>query len=212
MVELKSKGSISTLSDVDLTGLLDGYEIYYDAATGKWKVRLGVPTHDPIFTGDIQLTDGAGANPFISRTSGGGGITQHVYSGPFQSHLFRHEIIAVPPGAMAYIYFETLNSLGHGANLAAIIGTAYNNVAGSEVGTLSLQVFRGGALVTKLSIDENGHINFADLVQFPSLALSTGSGTPQLGANCPASTLTAPNTWIKVWKNTGEAVYIPAWK
>jgi len=43
-------------------------------------------------------------------------------------------------------------------------------------------------------------------------AESTGAGTPLLGTNCPASTLTAPYTWLKVETSDGSTVYIPAWK
>lgn len=41
---------------------------------------------------------------------------------------------------------------------------------------------------------------------------TTGSGTPALGANCPAVTLTAPNTWLEFYDSGGNVVYVPAWK
>lgn len=41
---------------------------------------------------------------------------------------------------------------------------------------------------------------------------STGAGTPLWGTNCPASTLTAPYTWIKMISSDGSTVYVPAWK
>lgn len=41
---------------------------------------------------------------------------------------------------------------------------------------------------------------------------STGSGTALLGGNCPASTLTAPYTWLKFTTSDGSTVYVPAWK
>jgi hypothetical protein len=40
----------------------------------------------------------------------------------------------------------------------------------------------------------------------------TGAGTPLLGANSPATVLTAPFTWLKSQGPTGETLYIPAWK
>jgi len=63
MVELKSKDSISTLTDVDLTGLLDGYEIYYDAATAKWKVRAHSTAHINRLKGIIGTFSGFDTNP-----------------------------------------------------------------------------------------------------------------------------------------------------
>jgi hypothetical protein len=41
---------------------------------------------------------------------------------------------------------------------------------------------------------------------------STGSGTASLGSNSPASTLTAPYTWLKFKSSDGSTVYVPAWK
>lgn len=41
---------------------------------------------------------------------------------------------------------------------------------------------------------------------------TTGAGAAALGANCPASTVTAPYTWLKAKSSDGSAVYIPAWK
>lgn len=38
-VQLGGGGSVSELSDVDLTGLADGYILYYDSASGTWKVE-----------------------------------------------------------------------------------------------------------------------------------------------------------------------------
>jgi hypothetical protein len=44
---------------------------------------------------------------------------------------------------------------------------------------------------------------------------STGSGTALLGSNSPATTLTAPFSWLKVRLNSGgtnDVCYIPVWK
>ncbi len=41
---------------------------------------------------------------------------------------------------------------------------------------------------------------------------ATGAGSAALGANCPASTATAPYKWIKATTSDGSHVYIPAWK
>ena len=41
---------------------------------------------------------------------------------------------------------------------------------------------------------------------------STGSGSALLGTNCPASTATAPYTWIAMKSSDGSTVYVPAWK
>jgi hypothetical protein len=41
---------------------------------------------------------------------------------------------------------------------------------------------------------------------------STAAGVPLLGANCPATTLSAPFKWFKVKTQDGSTAYIPAWK
>jgi hypothetical protein len=41
---------------------------------------------------------------------------------------------------------------------------------------------------------------------------STGAGSAALGANCPATTLTAPYSWLKMLAPDGSVVYVPAWK
>ena len=41
---------------------------------------------------------------------------------------------------------------------------------------------------------------------------STGAGSSLLGANSPATTLTAPYTWISVITSDGSTAYIPCWK
>jgi hypothetical protein len=41
--------------------------------------------------------------------------------------------------------------------------------------------------------------------------VTTGSGSAALGANCPATTLTAPITWIQMETPSGATVFVPAW-
>lgn len=82
----------------------------------------------------------------------------------------------------------------------------------------------GGALYVQgaggnLKLDLSGYTG-AHTVAAPDYAgtlmlltgASTGSGTAALGANSPASTLSAPYTWIQSKAPDGSTVYIPAWK
>ena len=41
---------------------------------------------------------------------------------------------------------------------------------------------------------------------------STGSGSALLGANSPATVVSAPYTWIKAIASDGTTVFLPAWK
>jgi hypothetical protein len=49
-------------------------------------------------------------------------------------------------------------------------------------------------------------------VQISSDNNTTGSTTAALGSNSPATTGTAPYTWVKLYASDGSVVYVPAWK
>ena len=49
-------------------------------------------------------------------------------------------------------------------------------------------------------------------VRFTSGLTATGAGVPLWGANCPAGTVSAPYTWIRVVVPDGSIAYIPAYK
>ena len=71
-------------------------------------------------------------------------------------------------------------------------------------------IFFGTNTATNASSDSVGIMADGTIKLFKND--STGAGTPLLGTNCPASTLTAPYTWMKFTSNDGSAVYVPAWK
>jgi len=56
----------------------------------------------------------------------------------------------------------------------------------------------------------SGTVTFSNPVKMSQNA--TGSGAAALGANCPAVTLGAPYTWLKLTAADGSTVYVPAWK
>ncbi len=51
----------------------------------------------------------------------------------------------------------------------------------------------------------------AGIPQFAG-ANTTGAGSASLGANCPATTPTAPYTWIQVKTADGSTASVPVWK
>ena len=57
---------------------------------------------------------------------------------------------------------------------------------------------------TKLNIDNAGIMQYTQN--------STGAGSAALGSNSPATTNTAPYTWLKMKSSDGSTVYVPAWK
>jgi hypothetical protein len=102
------------------------------------------------------------------------------------------------------IYLVT-GASGHEASIAINPGTGVNSyVAFATLNTLRVGIDSNGLTVSSgdLIVD-----NYLQLMQ-----AQLGSGTPQLGSNCPAVTLSAPVGWFKVKASDGSYVYIPAWK
>lgn len=102
-----------------------------------------------------------------------------------------------------------------------------NTAAGGS--SMPFQIFGGSTGTTNLfSVDVSGSISFNAGSSFPgttnvtNLTLSgnlrvagdiTGAGaTAGFGTNSPATTLTAPYTWVKFISSDGSTVYVPAYK
>lgn len=68
-----------------------------------------------------------------------------------------------------------------------------------------------GAITENNAIWANGNLKVSGQIKFAGTN-STGAGSALLGANSPASTLTAPYTWITVITSDGSTAYIPVWK
>lgn len=49
-------------------------------------------------------------------------------------------------------------------------------------------------------------------IKFTSALTATGVGIPLWGANCPAATVAAPYTWIRVVVPDGSVCFVPAFK
>ena len=108
----------------------------------------------------------------------------------------------------------TLNPTGgYGANKAGanLILAGGRGTGTANGGSIKFQVTpaSGGSgslwnpLANALIIDSNKVLQeFND---------TTGAGTPQLGTNCPANTLTGPYTWWKIKTSDSSIGYIPVW-
>jgi hypothetical protein len=85
--------------------------------------------------------------------------------------------------------------LGEDTSNATSASIAYNR------GTANLDITPRSTYATNLV----GKLKF-------SITNSTGAGSALLGANSPATTLTAPYTWITVITSDGSTGYMPIWK
>ena len=65
--------------------------------------------------------------------------------------------------------------------------------------------------IEALKIDRTtGNVSLSGILQLAQN--STGAGTASMGSNSPATTLSAPYTWMKMKAADGTTVYVPAWK
>ena len=80
-----------------------------------------------------------------------------------------------------------------GANGAVALGTDHT---GAGATTTTQDVIALGTSNHQIQVSNN----------------ATGAGSALLGANCPATTVAAPYTWLKMMSQDGSTVYVPAWK
>lgn len=59
---------------------------------------------------------------------------------------------------------------------------------------------------------QSGFTLSVQTIKFTSALTATGVGIPLVGANCPAGTLSAPYTWIRVIVPDGSVCYVAAYK
>jgi lysophospholipase L1-like esterase len=107
------------------------------------------------------------------------------------------------PSQGVWLSYDTTNHCGLiGANTEAV---SNDNLA---VCTQGGCVLIGG---TGADTGSGAILQIHGLPQFAGTN-TTGAGSAALGANCPASTASAPYTWIEAKAADGSTVYLPAWK
>jgi hypothetical protein len=103
--------------------------------------------------------------------------------------------------------FAGVQFTGNSKNLTSgVYGFTDTQTAASEVGSLRFYTAIAGAMGERFRISGAGNLRYS------GSQYTTGAGSAALGANCPATTVTAPNTWLKVEDSAGNVLYVPAWK
>lgn len=59
---------------------------------------------------------------------------------------------------------------------------------------------------------QSGFTLSVNTMKFTSAMTATGVGVPLWGANCPAATVAAPYTWLRVIAPDGSVIFIPGYK
>lgn len=159
-------------------------------------------------TSDLRFLAGSTTTPFTFTTSAGGVAALKITQ---------------PSGAQPALYVISggsgvgidLDNSGTGPGLFIFNRTASNAVQITQqtggVAVVSLTNSGTGPSLdigpTKFQVLANGQIKFAAAANE-----ATGAVSAALGANCPATTGTAPYTWEKVTTSDGSQGYIPVWK
>jgi len=153
---------------------------------------------------DVVVNVGASTTVDFDHFAGLQTRPEYTMSGSIIAHYAVYDTLYTASGATVTsrygLYFA--DSTGAGS-----VTTAY----GVYVASLSSAATNWGVYVNSNASYFGGSVTFAAVPKF-SGTNTTGAGSAALGANCPASTLTAPYTWVQITTSDGSTAYIPAWK
>lgn len=180
----------------------------------------GVARLDSVIVNKVILADGTQSNPSVSWDNNFGLFLQDKGQIDFISYGVR----------VGYWYYDGLGTIsGKKFELGGKVflydddddvgaqrrGTnpqewriynTYSSISNYERLTTKWQ---GNTLV--ITTEANGTGTLRD-IYLKNLKSTTGSGSAELGNNCPADNLREPEEWIQVEAKDGTPRYIPAWK
>ena len=170
---------------------------------------VGTPSYIRISSGGgLGFSNGNASNSGVDNLilREGAGILSQVYSTTAQTRRVYHDSSSSNANYSRATFGYSLGGTT-GPNL--VIGT---EAAGTSTAGGIQFAQNGSNVLGDYGITTAGGWTFGLANTTKFLAGSTGSGAAALGSNCPASTATAPYTWIKTTSSDGSTVYIPAWK
>lgn len=225
----------NTLTKTTLTGTSNQVVV----TNGAGAITLSLPqsiatTSSPTFGGALL----SGATPYLQWTSTGS-VNWYLQAGvsPTAASSGNYLTAAVPAGkgmAVAQSGSGTLFLMDAGGNvsfgtgsttplakcesrttsgpqfIASYDATNYYSETVSSAGAVTLATTGTNASIT-LTPSGTGNVILSKIPRFNGTN-STGAGSSLLGANSPATTLTAPYTWISVITSDGSTAYVPCWK
>jgi hypothetical protein len=225
----------NTLTKTTLTGTSNQVVV----TNGAGAITLSLPqsiatTSSPTFGGAVL----SGATPYLQWTSTGA-VNWYLQAGvsPTAASSGNYLTAAVPAGkgmAVAQSGSGTLFLMDAGGNvsfgtgsttplakcesrttsgpqfIASYDATNYYSETVSSAGAVVMATTGTNASIT-LTPSGTGKIILSAIPRFNGTN-STGAGSSLLGANSPATTLTAPYTWISVITSDGSTAYVPCWK
>ena len=164
----------------------------------EFNTAIGYGTLATCQSGDNNVAIGYDALKDITTTDNNVGIGHDAGYGTDADFGFSNSITDTK---MTFVGTQAARDDGTANSTAFTNGTAIGYNARVDK---SNQVVLGDANVTETKI--NGDLNL------PTATVSTGTGTPTFGSNCPAVTTSAPYTWLKIILPDGSTGYIPVYK
>lgn len=153
----------------------------------------------------------------VNQTSSASGPARGYYDNPTLTSAYDYRAIEVA----AYTHaFGSLSTALPTTMQTVLLGTTTYSAGSSKTITNGCTLCITGAPANGTNVTitnpyaiwvEAGNARFDGDVVFHGTN-TTGAGSALLGTNSPASTNTAPYTWIKAISSDGSTVYLPAWK
>ena len=169
-------------------GYTDGVAVGRSARGQRHGVAVG------FYAGKTLTTTTTRFNVFIGNQAGyaGNGVTTNHFT------TAKYGVcIGATTGLGSATQHTYITCLGYKTHCTAAGAVA--------IGVSTTGVAASATLANQIALGTTVH-----LVKFSNN--TTGTGSAALGSNCPAATVSAPFTWIKLHSKTGTVVYVPAWK
>ena len=177
----------------DTYGYMEFLEITGNAARGS----IGYGDNGYVFTGALTNSFAIRSENALHLGGSGDNLTMTAVSGNVG-------IGTTSPSAKLHA-ISTTEQLRLGYDASNYLSTTV-----SSAGLATLATTGTNASIT-LTPSGTGNVIMSKIPRFNGTN-STGAGSSLLGANSPATTLTAPYTWISVITSDGSTGYIPCWK
>ena len=219
--EGRGEGTLdSTAESGDITGI---YSLGKTQGSAQVNRVLGFQT-------DATMFGTSSANRLVAGRFGALGLSNSSVTRIYGIDIFASSSSSSPPTYIYGLNIQATTTASQNWNIYSAAGTgnqARNYLGGntgigvgSDSPTNTLYVKNGtastGATTVVFDIGAGQSststiLTLGGVIRFNGQN-TTGAGSAALGSNSPATTNTAPYTWIRAVSSDGSTVYIPAWK